>query len=245
MSATIVNEPHELGFPFIGRDKELAQLVRLHARRRHVLILGPEGVGKSDLVRHAASLLPLVMSPQSDRLSNICGALERQLGLVAGDQHLLQRKHQLLRVVAAAGKAVVFDEVRWTTPKLSSFMEGVSQRVPVWIVTRSEHSWDIGHIWPLLCRFAHVELRPFHQADTREVIERLVKAGRLPVAALAAVQPLHRMSAGVPRLLRELLEGVATGSYDLRNGSGLKLLDLDRRIQSLHRQDAVRLPVRL
>ncbi len=198
------------------------------------------------MVYHAANLLPLVVSPQSDRLSNICDALEGQLGLEAGDQHLPQRKHRLLRVVAAAGKAVVFDGVSWTTPKLSSFIEGVSQRVPVWIVTRSEHAWDIGHIWLLLCRFAHVEIRPFHLADTQEVIEQLVKAGRLPVAALAAAQALHRLSAGVPRLLRELLDGVATGSYDLRNRSSLKLLDLDRRIQSLHRQDGtVRLPVRL
>jgi len=107
--------------------------------------------------------------------------------------------------------------------------------VPVWIATRSEHPWDIGHLWPLLTRFTHVELQPFRLADTCEVMKRLVKAGKIPAYALEAAQPLHRLSAGVPQVLGELLEGVATGGYDLHTRFGLRLLDLDRRIQRLAR----------
>jgi len=201
----------------------------------HVLIQGREGVGKSKLIRHVASQLGLLVCPQSIRLSDICGALEGQLGLQAKGHHLVQRKTRILRAVAVADEAVVFDGVGWTTPKLSSFIECVSQRVPVWIATRSEHPWDIGHLWPLLTRFTHVELQPFRLADTCEVMKRLVKAGKIPAYALEAAQPLHRLSAGVPQVLGELLEGVATGGYDLHTRFGLRLLDLDRRIQRLAR----------
>jgi putative ribosome biogenesis GTPase RsgA len=41
-----------LALPFVGRKKELAQLQRLHAERKHALILGPAGVGKTTLVNH-------------------------------------------------------------------------------------------------------------------------------------------------------------------------------------------------
>lgn len=193
MSATSSIETRKLPLPFVRRKKEAGQLLRLHAQRKHVLILGPEGVGKSALICHIASQLPLLICPESVRLADICGALEAQLGLRDDGQHLAQRKNRILRALAVTGKAVVFDGVEWTTPKLSSFIECVSERVPVWIATRSEHSWDIAHVWPLLSRLTRVELQPFRLADSRELVERLVKAGQLPVSTLEAVAPLHRL----------------------------------------------------
>jgi energy-coupling factor transporter ATP-binding protein EcfA2 len=237
MSATSSIETRKLPLPFVGRSTEAGQLLRLHAQRKHVLILGPEGVGKSALIRHLASQLPLLICPESVRLADICGALEAQLGLGHDGQHLAQRKNRILRALAVTGKAVVFDGVEWTTPKLSSFIEWVSQCLPVWIATRSEYSWDIGHLWPLLTRFTHVELEPFRRADTSELIGRLVKTGDIPASALEVAHSLHRLSAGVPQVLGELLAGVATGGYDLHTRFGLQLLDLDRRIQRLPHHD--------
>lgn len=212
-------------------------MLQLHAHRKHGLILGPAGVGKSTLIRHVAGQVNLLMCPQTTRLSDICGAMEQQLGLEADGQHLVQRKNRLLRALAAADQTVVFDGVGWTTPKLSSFIEGVNQRVPVWIVTRSEHSWDIGHFWPLLTRFTRVELEPFRLADTSGLMGRLAETGDIPASALQAAHSWHRLSAGVPRVPGELLAGVATGGYDLHARFGLKLLDLDRRIQRLYCRD--------
>jgi hypothetical protein len=128
---------------------------------------------------------------------------------------------------------VVFDGASWTTPKLSSFIENVTERVPVWLCARSEHSWDIGHIWPLLVRFEHVELQPFHPRETQMLVEAAVRCGSVPAETLNIVAWLHRRAAGSPKVLCELLKEIARGRYDLSNPHALRLLDLDRRIHKL------------
>ena len=217
-------------FPFVARLKEMARLCELHAQRRHVLILGPAGVGKSALVGELRERLSLLVSARSAHLGEICEGLEEQLGLEAAGLKLLERKKRLREALGAAGRVVVFDGVGWTGPKVSSFLEGVTERGPVWICARSEHPWDIGHFWPLLVRFERVEVRPFHLSETQALVEATVGAGRIPAKAAGIVEWLQRRSGGIPLVLRELLEELASGRYDPDRAFDLKLLDLDRRI---------------
>jgi hypothetical protein len=236
MQTTSSNEPRKLALPFVGRIKEIAQLQRLHKQRKHVLILGPKGVGKSALVARLRESLGLRVCPASERLSEICEALEREFDLEAGDLHIVQRKNRLLKLLKGIPHrrdAVVFDGAAWTTPKLSSFIENVTGRVPVWLCARSEHPWDIGHIWPLLVRFEHVELKPFHAGETQMLVETAVRGGSVPADTLNIVAWLHRRAAGNPKILCELLKEIARGHYDLSNPHALRLLNLDRRIHEL------------
>jgi len=226
-----------LQLPFVGRGKEVERLKHLHAQRKHVLILGPAGVGKSTLVAHLRRRLRLLWCSHSEHLGEICDSLEGELGLSAADLKLIQRKPRLRQALAEAGKTVVFDDLAWTTPKLSSFLESVMERVPVWLCARSEHSWDIGHFWTLLVRFEPVEVPPFRLAQTQSLVEAAVRHGLIPPDALNIVEWLHRRSAGLPLVLRELLEELASGKHDLSNPHGLRLLDLDRRIHGLFPQD--------
>lgn len=155
------------------------------------------------------------------------------MGLEAGEEQLTARKNRLLRALGEAGQAVVFDGVGWTTPKLNSFLQIVMERAPVWIAARSEHPWDIGHLWPLLVRFVKVEIKPFRPAETRGLIEAAVRLGIVPASAADAVERLHDLCAGNPKVLGELIEGLASGHYDPHKKFDLRLLDLDRRIQHL------------
>src|ERR1035437_3228577 len=123
--------PMSVHLPFVGREGEIELLRQLHKRRRHVLILGAQGVGKSALVAHLRRSLNLRVCPASKRLSEICEALEREFDLEAGDLHLVRRKNRLLKALKGTKRAVVFDGASWTTPKLAAFIENVSERVPV------------------------------------------------------------------------------------------------------------------
>ena len=233
MQATASTIDVRLTIPFVGRGREMARLRQLHKQRKHVLILGPEGVGKSALVAHLRNSLRLRVCPASERLSEICEALEREFDLEASDLHIVQRKNRLLKLLKGTKRAVVFDGAGWTTPKLGNFIENVSERVPVWLCARSEHPWDIGHVWPLLVRFEKVEIKPFHLAETRGLIEAAIRLGVVPPRMADTVERLHHLCAGNPGVLCELIEGLATGRYDPHKKFDLRLLDLDRRIQHL------------
>lgn len=222
-----------MALPFVGREKETARLRRLHAQRRHVLILGPAGVGKSALLAHLRGQLPLLFCPHSEHLGEICDRLEGELGLGVAGLKLVQRKQRLRQVLAEAGKTVVFDGLGWTTPKLSSFLERVMERVPVWLCARSEHPWDIGHFWTLLVRFERMGLHPFHRAETQSLVQAAVRAGLVPSDGLKIVAWLHQRSAGLALVLGELLAELASGKYEISNPRDRQLLDLDRRIHEV------------
>lgn len=222
-----------IALPFVGREKEIQRLRELHKQHRHVLILGPTGVGKSALASHLRESLGLRVCPASERLSEICEALEHEFDFEAGDLHLVRRKNRLLKTLKGTTRPVVFDGASWTTPKLSSFIESVSERVPVWLCARSERPWDIGRIWPLLVRFEHVELKPFHPSETLLLVGAAVRDGSVPADTLDIVEWLHRHAAGSPKILCELLKEIARGHYDLNQPLALRRLDLDRRIHEI------------
>jgi hypothetical protein len=220
-------------FPFIGREKEIARLRELHKQRRHVLILGAEGIGKSALVEHLRESFDLRVCPTSERLSEICESLEHSLDAETSHLELVKRKNRLLKMLKETKRAVVFDGASWTTPKLGTFIENVSMCVPVWLCVRSEHPWDVGRIWPLLVRFEHIELKPFHPKETQKLVEAAVRENSVSEKTLGIVDWLHRRAAGNPKILCELLTEIAHGHYDLSNPHSLRLLTLDRRIHEI------------
>jgi len=222
-----------LSLPFIGRKKEIAQLCRLHAQRKHALILGPAGVGKSALVAHLREWQPLILCPQSETLGEICCRLEAELNSPAPHLPLVRRKNRLIKMLAEIHQTVVFDGVGWTTPKVSSLLESVVDRVPVWICARSELARDIGHFWPLLACFEKIELRPFRFSETNALLTAAMAGGQIPPSVKPFARQLHRLSGGLPLALVELLEQFAARPYDLSRRAGLRLLELDRRIKNL------------
>jgi len=219
--------------PLAGRQKELERLEEYHARRRNVLILGEAGVGKSALVRHLEKPLSLVVSHRSEKLTEICADLEQELGIADSGARLPERKQRLRQAVAASGRVVVFDGMAWTTPKLSSFIESIMERVPVWICSRFEHSWEIGHFWTLLARFERIELKRLSMNETRELAESAVERGLVPAEVLRVIDWFQRASGGNPRILLGLLETLNTRHYDLENPLALQRLYLDWRINQV------------
>jgi len=217
----------------VGRKKEIAQLQRLCARRKHVLILGAAGIGKSALVAKLRKTLPLLVCAKSETLGGICGHLENELNLPAPNLPLVQRKNRLLKILAEIKPTVVFDSVGWTTPKISSFLEGAMERTPIWICARSELAREIGHFWPLLARFEKVELPPFRFSETNVLLAATIESGQIPPSVKPFARRLHHLSGGLPLALRELLEQFAGGHYDLSHRASLQLLELDRRIAHL------------
>jgi predicted ATPase len=217
---------------FVGRKKEIEQLRAACGARRHVLIVGPAGIGKTALLRHVRQHSPLLLCEETSSLRRICESLERELGWTHRNMNVIERKNRLLSYLARRNELVVFDGVALTPPRVAQFIARLAERIPVWIACRSTQPKEIGAVWEHLYRFDRLELAPFSLNETTALLEPTIGTGRLATLSKNHISQLHRLAKGNPRVLEEMLIELASREYQLENVFARKLLDLDRRIHN-------------
>ena len=97
-------------FGFFGRKREIDELLVLHALGKHVLIVGPPGIGKTALLRHVRQHCSFLICEETSTLRRVCDSLERQLGWAHHKLDLIKRKNRLLVYLLRLGEPVVFDQ---------------------------------------------------------------------------------------------------------------------------------------
>ena len=137
---------------FAGREKEIAILKSLYSLRKHVLIVGSPGIGKSALLDQLKLRFPLFLSKDSSNLSRMCDNLEDDFRWPHSRFNLIKRQNRLLAYLEKRNQPVVFDHLRRTSATIARFLSRMMKRIPVWIICRSERSHDIGSIWRFLCQ---------------------------------------------------------------------------------------------
>jgi hypothetical protein len=220
---------------FVGREKLLLQLEKLYREGKHVLITGPAGIGKTALLRQTCAHLRFLVCEESTSLGRICDELEAQAGFRDRQQKVVQRKNRLLIYACRRGEPIAFDQVAKATPRITRFIGQLSDRVPVWIVCRSQYAQEIGHLWELVYRFTQIELPPLTVGETRTVLEAAVASQSVQADVLGYVTPLYHLCRGNPRMLEELLVELSARRYRVSNTAGRHLLEIDREIHSFER----------
>jgi predicted ATPase len=218
---------------FVGRSKEIERLREAYRERRHVLLVGSAGIGKTALLRQMQNQLRLVFCEETSSLRRICESLERHLGWTHRNMNVVERKNRLLPYLARRAEPVALDSVALTPPRVARFIYQLMERVPVWIACRSTQPKDIGAVWQHLYGFQAVRLAPIAPSETAVLVQSAVNCGRVPVSAKAHTPALHRLSRGNPRALEELLIELSSREYRLDALFGRKLLELDQRIHSM------------
>jgi energy-coupling factor transporter ATP-binding protein EcfA2 len=218
---------------FFGRQALVEDLSLLFAQRKHVLIVGNEGIGKTALLRQVNHSCPMLLCEETSSLGRICDSLERQLGWTHYKLNVVERKNRLLAYLERRGEPVAFDQVASTPPRVARFIGRLADHIPVWIACRSDHTKEIGRIWEHLYKFTRIELPPLTRGETSALIENAVAQGNIQADAREHAAYLHQLSKGVPRILEELLIELAARKYRMGSFSGRHLLELDRRIHEI------------
>jgi hypothetical protein len=220
-------------FAFFGRAIEIDRLRSLYAFRKHVLIVGPAGIGKTALLRQIRQQFPLLICEDTSTLRRICDSIERQLGWTHYKLNVIERKNRLLAHLERRGEPVAFDHVALTPPRVARFMALLAEKIPIWIACRSDRAHEIGHMWEHLYKFMRLEIAAFAAEETGQFILEAIAEGNIQPDARKHLDELHRMSEGNPRVLEELLMELASREYKMDGLCGLDLLDLDRRIHEI------------
>ena len=218
---------------FFGRQGLIENLWVFYAQRKHVLIIGVEGIGKTALLRRVSQVCPMLLCEESSSLRRICDSLERQLGWTHCKLNVVQRKNRLLAYLERRGEPVAFDQVALTPPRVARFIGRLGDHIPVWIACRSNHSKEIGRVWEHLYKFTRIELPPLTRVETSALIENAVAQGNIQADTLEHIAYLHRLSKGIPQLLEELIIELSTRKYKIDSSFGWHLLELDRRIHEI------------
>jgi hypothetical protein len=217
---------------FFGREKLLEQLRRLYQEKKHVLIVGPAGIGKTAILRQLRQVCPFLHCEETSSLRRIADGLERQLGWTHRKLNVIERKNRLLAYLTKRGEPVAFDHLSSTVPRIAQFIRRLGEAIPVWISCRSSQPPDIGHVWQHIYNYTRIEVPPLTTRETQRLISEAISAGNIQPDARRHMNELHRLSKGNPRLLEELLIELSTRHYRM-DSFGVDLLELDRKIHEL------------
>jgi hypothetical protein len=219
------------------RKALIQQLCLLYSQRKHVLLVGAAGIGKSRTLLEVSQILPLQICAETSCLSQICTSLERHLGWNHEQARVIERKNRLLEYLKSRNEPVAFDHVATARPRVARFIAHLTDHIPVWIACGSDHRREIGHIWNHLYKFTRIEVSPLTPSESDALIEQAVASGRIRPDVRRHCSELHRLSQGIPGIMEHLLAELATRHYNLDASFGRRLLELDRRMSELLRND--------
>lgn len=223
----------------IGREHECQRLSDLMRNRKHVLVLGEAGVGKSAIINHTLAygvFKNLLYSKHSNTLKE---ALVNLVGAAVGGkelakQNILALKKTCYRLLDNRPEYAVFDHVAWVERRFYAFLTYLRERnLPLVIATRQPGKDNLGHLWMGLYDFEVLEVKNLDPTKTGQLVDHYISRLDLKVDAVADFRKeLFKISAGNPKIVEDLCRLARNEKYRAKGNIDVKLMDLDRRIRN-------------
>jgi hypothetical protein len=223
----------------IGRDPECRLLDDLIRQRKNILMVGPEGVGKSAVVDHvlAGGAIKNVLYSKSS--ASLKETLANMAEFALGSKNLHQKnilslKKICYQLLESIPDYAILDHMAWVAPKFYGFLTYLKeQKITFIIATRSSDKKDIGHLWMGLYDFERLEIKNLDQAGTGQLIYYCAQSLDLKLPeATHFKNEVFKISKGNPKIIKELCRLAREEKYRPEGHIDVKLIDLDRRIKN-------------
>ena len=235
-----------------GRDVELEQLCQLVSRRRSFLLHGPEGVGKTLLLKHLAGgeagMLYCCESPSSQTVFRVLAAelfakknphVVKACG-TSGLTAIRDKSAVSIRGIVADGLReashwIVLDHLQSPSQSFAASLKDVCNwtATPLIAVARSAHMEDVGFLLPMFSdRSEKYALRNFDSDTAREFAVRTAQQMHLNAANRdEAIQKIVHYSKGSPGAIIAMLHMAASPKYVTQQHVKLSPLYIDFRLR--------------
>ena len=145
----------------IGREKEIKRITELMQRRKHMIIFGQEGVGKTLIINEVMSNVGadrILYSPQSRTLKEVLvNLVSSGMGFCncaknTAQENILALKKLFYKILDKSPQYLIFDQVVKMRPKYYSFLDYLvmERQIPIIILSRGLRKEHIGHLGMIL-----------------------------------------------------------------------------------------------
>jgi len=225
----------------IGREKELKQVCDFIEKKQSVLLFGPEGTGKSSIIRSFISGKKAGSYLFSEESKDIKDSLAN-LAISSGqykenirEQNIDVLKKIVYDLIAKNPECVIFDNLERVKPKFNSFLNYlIDKKIPLLISCRGLQKQDIGHLRWVSFVFNKIEITNFDRKSSCALIDFFIEEFKIKTEKPEEFKhDIIKYSGGNPSIIKALCLLAKEPKYN-RNGSiDVRLIDLDRKINKL------------
>ncbi len=227
----------------IGRANEVGKIVDAVLQRKNLFLFGSESVGKTVIVKHVLNEIGVKGVLCSDNCSTIKTSLT---GFLKGDyaptflscQNILSLRKLFYKKIKKEKPYLVFDHVGSVGPKFFSYLENLLDEHPALFIARSADPGEIGDLSLLLFSFDKLEVHNLNRKHAFELITHFIESFGLVIdKADYFRKEVFRLSSGNPAAIMEICHYAGKDEYKIGKEIKFRLLNLDRKIDSLKLHD--------
>jgi hypothetical protein len=228
----------------VERTVELARLISRARERKHLLVFGPEGVGKTRLLQEFARIQPLALYvPQSKSPHDLLLSLVEILRTKLGGRSLPSRtstmsttglKATVDRALNAQPFLLLVDHLQAPSRVVAKIIKDLAYygRTPIFLAARSPHMEDIGALQALCYdKKERLEMLNWSAEVALEFARRNAERMDLCAGNLdAALQSMVQQSGGNPGSILGMLQMAGRAEYRVDDQIKFHVLYLDYRM---------------
>lgn len=226
----------------IVRLKEKEIIPKAILERKSLFVYGPEGVGKTFLLRH---ILENIKDPNISYSGNCSSLKNTLLSLLSYEysrtsllrKNILGLKKLFYKLLKREKPYFILDHVSRVSPKFYSFFEYLmDEEIPFTIVSRGISRKEIGHLVMATFYFEKVEMSNLDKLTAYALTDQFIKEFEIKTAKEDDFKKeIFHYSRGNPKIIKGLCSLARDGKYQKDGCLDVKLMDLDLRINEIMR----------